>query len=77
MAKVAPGRVGFCNAEVNPPGPVHEYVAPATAVVVSVMVVPVHTGLLLPGAGVAGIGFTTTVVVPGVLVHPPTVAVTE
>jgi hypothetical protein len=23
-------RVGFCNEEVNPVGPVHEYVAPAT-----------------------------------------------
>ena len=41
------------------------------------MVAPVQTGLLLPGAGVAGIGLTVTAVVPNVLVHPATVAVTE
>ena len=49
---------------------------PVTAAVVRLMVVPEHTGELLPGAGVAGVGFTTTVVVAGALVHPPTVAVT-
>jgi hypothetical protein len=31
----------------------------------------------LPGAGVDGIGFTTTVVVPAILVQPLTVTVTE
>ena len=30
IARVADGRVGFCNADVNPHGPVQEYVAPAT-----------------------------------------------
>ena len=39
-------------------------------------VCPVHKGPLLVGAGVAGNGFTTTVVVPGALVHVPTVTVT-
>ena len=39
-------------------------------------VCPVHNGPLLVGAGVAGNGFTTTVVVPGALVHVPTVTVT-
>jgi hypothetical protein len=77
IASVAFARVGFCADEVYPPGPVHEYVAPATGVVVNVSVVPVHTGLLLPGAGVPGIGLTTTVVVPKTLVQPLTVAVTE
>jgi hypothetical protein len=46
-------------------------------VVVNVIVLPTQTGLLLPGVGAAGIGFTTTVVVPNVLVQPATVAVTE
>jgi hypothetical protein len=32
---------------------------------------------LLPAIGAAGIGLTTTVVVPATLVHPLTVAVTE
>ena len=77
IAAVALARVGFCNDDVNPPGPVQEYVAPATAVVVRLMVCPVHTGLLLPGAGVEGIGFTVAVTVPAALVQPPTVTVTE
>jgi hypothetical protein len=57
-------------------GPVHAYVAPATVLEVNNMVEPVHTGELLPAVGAAGIGFTTTVVVPGKLAHPPTVIVT-
>ncbi len=76
IAAVAPVRVGFCRAEVNALGPVHAYVAPVTAVVVKLIVFPVHTGLLLDGAGVAGVLFTTTVVVPTKLVHPLTVTVT-
>lgn len=51
--------------------------APATAVVVSVSVLPAQIGLLLEGVGVAGIGLTVTTVVPAALVHPPTVTVTE
>jgi len=76
IANVAPGRVGFCNAELNAEGPVHEYVAPTTGVVVNVIVLPVQTGELLPGAGATGIGFTVTTVVPAVLVQPATLAVT-
>ena len=77
IARVAPGRVGFCSADAKAAGPVQEYVAPATKAVLKVIVFPVQTGLLDVGAGVAGIGLTTTVVVPKALVHPPTVTVTE
>jgi hypothetical protein len=38
---------------------------------------PAHTGPLLAGTGAEGTGLTTTVVVPALLVHPATVAVTE
>ena len=38
---------------------------------------PTQIGELLPAVGVAGIGFTTTVVVATGLVHPATVTVTE
>jgi hypothetical protein len=34
-AVAAFARVGFCNEDVKPPGPVHEYVAPATVGVFS------------------------------------------
>jgi hypothetical protein len=68
---------GFCEEEVNAFGPVHEYVAPATAVVVRFSVAPTHNGLLLEGTGVAGIGLITTVVVPAGPVQPFTVTVTE
>ena len=40
MAAVAPGRVGFCTADVNDEGPVHEYVAPTTNGVLNAIVVP-------------------------------------
>ena len=76
-AVVAAAMVGFCSADEKLFGPVQLYVAPATAVVVNVKVLPEQIGLLLPGAGVAGIGLTVTTVVPAALVHPPTLAVTE
>ena len=44
---------------------------------VSERVKPTHTGLLLPGDGVEGMGFTVTEVVPAVPVQPRDVAVTE
>ncbi len=44
---------------------------------VRVMVFPEHKGGMLPAVGADGIGFTVTEVVPAVLVHPETVAVTE
>ena len=68
---------GFCAVDVNPPGPVQEYVAPTTVAVLSVKVDPAQIGPLLVGAGVAGIAFTVAVVDPAALVHPFTVTVTE
>ena len=47
--------VGFCVADVKPLGPVHAYVAPVTAAAVRFIVLPVHTGLLLPAAGDNGV----------------------
>jgi hypothetical protein len=47
------------------------------AVAVKLMAAPAQTGLLLPAVGAAGIGFTTTVVVPAGPAQPATVAVTE
>lgn len=76
IATVAPGRVGFCNADVNAEGPVQLYVAPATAGVLRLIVFPVQTGVLLDAVGVAGVAFTTTAVVPTPEVQPATVTVT-
>ena len=61
---------GFCDADEKEFGPVHAYVAPATKLQVRFNVAPIHKGELLPAVGVAGIGFTTTVVVPAGLTHP-------
>jgi len=69
--------VGFCSVEVNPFGPVHAYVAPVTAGVISAIVPPVQNGPLFDGVGVAGVAFTTTVVVPAAEVQPLLVSVTE
>ena len=68
---------GFCSVEVKEFGPVQLYVAPETAGVERLIVVPVHTGELLLTVGVAGSALTTTVVVPAALAHPATVRVTE
>lgn len=76
IATVALVRVGFCAVEAKADGPVHEYVAPATAGVERLMVLPVHTGVLLDAVGVAGVVFTTTTVVPTPEVHPFAVTVT-
>ena len=76
-ALVAPGMLGFCAADENPFGPLHEYVAPTTALVVKFSVCPTQTGLFVPGAGVAGIGLTVTLTVPALLTQPLTVTVTE
>ena len=69
--------LGSSSDDVNPLGPVQEYVAPATVFAVRLSVCPVHTGPLFPAVGVDGIEFTTTVVVPAALVHPASVTVTE
>ena len=50
--------------------------APATVLDVKLIVEPLQSGELLDAVGVAGTGFTTTVVVAAALVHPPTVTVT-
>jgi len=76
IASVAPRIEGFCTEETKLFGPVHEYVAPATAAVERLMVLPVQTGVLLDGAGVAGVALITTAVVPNPEVHPFTVTVT-
>src|SRR5947207_3336234 len=76
-AVVALVRVGFCSAEVKPFGPVHEYVAPLTVGVDSEIVAPSQYGPPLLAVGVAGVGLTTTFVVPAALVQPLTAIVTE
>src|SRR3954451_21234019 len=76
-ATVALERVGFCSAEVKPPGPVHAYVAPATTGVDNEIVPPAQYGPPFDAVGVAGIGFTTTDVDPAAEVQPLTVVVTE
>jgi hypothetical protein len=76
-ASVALARVGFCSDEAKPFGPVHEYVAPATVVVLSAIVPPSQYGPPLLAVGVAGVALTTTFVVPAAEVQPLTVIVTE
>ena len=61
----------------KPFGPVQEYVAPPTVGVESWIVAPSQYGPPFDAVGVAGIGFTTTSVVPAADVHPLTVIVTE
>src|SRR3954463_10624443 len=76
-AVVALERVGFWSADVKPFGPVHAYVAPATVGVESEIVAPSQYGPPFDAVGVAGVGFTTTFVVPAAEVQPLTVIVTE
>jgi hypothetical protein len=76
-AVVALERVGFWSADVNPFGPVHAYVAPATVGVESEIVPPEQYGPPFEAVGVAGIGLTTTEVLPAAEVQPLTVTVTE
>src|SRR3954453_5661872 len=76
-AGVALERVGFWSADVKPFGPVHAYVAPATVGVESAIVAPSQYGPPFDADGVAGVGLTTTDVVPAAEVQPLTVIVTE
>jgi hypothetical protein len=62
---------------VKPFGPVQAYVAPATAGVESAMIAPSQYGPPFEAVGVAGIGLTTTVVVPAAEGQLLTVTVTE
>jgi hypothetical protein len=57
-AAVTFGTVGFWSADVNPFGPVHAYVAPATGAAVSASVPPGQSGPLLPAVGTGGEGIT-------------------
>src|SRR5438105_15830219 len=76
-AAVALDIVGFCADEVKACGPVRAYVAPLTSGVKSAMVMPWQYGPPFDAAGVAGMGFATTFVVPAAEVQPFTVMVTE
>jgi hypothetical protein len=76
IAAVALVMDGFCTALAKLFGPAHEYVAPATAAVERLIVLPVHTGEFEEGAGVDGVVLITTAVVPCAEVHPFTVTVT-
>src|SRR5260221_535463 len=76
-AVAALARVGFCSAELNPFGPVQAYVAPPTVGVEREIVPPAQYGPVFEAVGVAGIGLTTTLVVPAAEVQPLTVMVTE
>ena len=69
-ALVAFGTEAFAELAVNPFGPVHAYVAPDVKATVREMVDPSHTGLLLFGFGVAGVGLTVTDTVAGALAQP-------
>src|SRR5436190_22118830 len=75
-AVVALERVGFCSADVKPFGPVQEYVAPATDGVDNWIVAPSQYGPVFEAEGVAGVAFTTTMVVPAAEVQLLTVTVT-
>lgn len=68
--------LGFCAEDTKEFGPVHAYVAPATAGVERLIVLPVQTGVLLDVVGVAGVALTTTAVVPIAEVQPFVVTVT-
>ena len=62
---------GFCRADVKLFGPVHAYVAPVTAGVLSAIVPPSQYGPPLDAVGVAGSCVTVTVVAAdGALEHP-------
>jgi hypothetical protein len=76
-AVVAFAFVGVRCDEVKPFGPVHAYVAPLTAGVLSEIVPPEQYGPAFVAAGVAGVALTTTLVVPADEVQPLTVTVTE
>jgi len=62
---------------VKPPGPVHEYVAPATVGVDRFAVPPVQIGPSFDAVGVAGVALTTSVVEAAAEVQPLTVTVTK
>lgn len=68
---------GFWTDETKPFGPVQLYVTPPIADAVKFKFVPWHNGELLDTAGATGMGLTMTGVPVELLVHCPTVTVTE
>ena len=74
---VTAANVGFWAFDANGPGPVQLYVAPAIVGVFKDKVLPAQTGLLLDAIGMAGMGFTIMLTVPGADMQPFTVAVTK
>src|SRR5437762_3419737 len=70
------GIAGFCDDELNPLGPVHEYDAPFIAPAERDMELPTHNGPLFEARGAKGRGLTTALVNAGELAQPFTVAVT-
>ena len=52
--------VGFWSELLYPFGPDHAYEAPVIELAVKLIVLPMHTGLLLPATGAGGFTFTTT-----------------
>src|SRR5437867_1679684 len=74
IAVVEFAMVGFCRLEVNPFGPLHEYVAPLMFEALSWIVAPAQYGPVLDAVGALGIGLTVTVVAADiVLAHPEVV----
>jgi high-affinity K+ transport system ATPase subunit B len=76
-AVVAPAILGFCSVDVNPFGPLQEYIAPATLVAKRLSVLPAQIGELLEALGAVGIGLITATVVAAAEGQPRTVTVTE
>ena len=75
-ATVGFAMLGFCNVDVKPFGPVHEYVAPATVLELRFKAFPAQTGVFELATGVVGIALINTTVVPATLGQPELVAVT-
>jgi hypothetical protein len=71
------GMEGLCTVEVNPFGPLQEYVAFAIVLATRFNVDPAQTGLFELTIGATGIGFTVTTVLLIILVQPFVVIVNE
>ena len=67
---MAPAIDGFCVDDVKVFGPVHAYVAPGRFDALRFNVDPAQIGVLLDAVGAAGVVFTVTAIVTGVLAQP-------
>lgn len=76
MATVAVAIVGFCKVDVNVFGPVHAYVAPTTAGVLSAIVAPSQYGPPFEAVGVAGVWVTVTLVAAEAALEQPKLVTT-